>query len=92
MEKYMVYLFVNSSLREVYFGMNETASAGSAELPPEISHWDFCNHAICPPVMIEEGISEQDARLLILELQEKTCRDPQGKTLLVNLAVTEKQL
>ena len=92
MKEYVVYLFVNISLQEVFFGMADNSDRSSAELPGEISHWDFCSHAIANPVMIEEGISEDEARLLIRELQEKSLKNPQGKKILMNPAAREKNL
>ena len=90
MKKYVVYLFVNISLQEVFFGMAVSSGADDAEVPPEISHWDFCTHAIANPVMIEEDISEEEARTLIRELQEKGLKNPQGKKILMNTAANEK--
>lgn len=90
MKKYMVYLFVNISLQEVFFGMADGSDPGNAEVPDEISHWDFSTHAIANPVMIEEDISEEKARGLIADLQEKSLKNPQGKKILMNRAANEK--
>lgn len=87
MEKFVVYVFVNITLQEVYFGMNSSAGTDDAQLPEEILHWDFCSHAIANPVMMETGISKTEAVAVIRELQEKALRNPQGKTILMNRLV-----
>lgn len=83
MELFTVYLLINTSIQEVYFGYTKDLnSAGS--IPAEISHWDFREHNISNPVMIEEKLLPEEAVALIGDLQEKTLRNPQGKTLVPN--------
>ena len=84
METYTVYLLINSSVQEVYFGLTENLNATGCTLPEEIRHWDLCKHYISNPVMIEEDLTMEAALLLIEELQEKTLRNPQGKTLILH--------
>lgn len=90
MEEFVVYVFVNITLQEVYFGMNSSANTEEAQLPEEICHWDFCSHAIANPVMVETGISEQQAVAVIRELQIKALGNPQGKKILLNRAVQQE--
>ena len=89
MDEFMVYVFVNITLQEVYFGMNCSTKADETQLPEEICHWDFYTHAIANPVMVETGISEKEAAAVIQELQEKALRNPQGKKILLNRAIQE---
>lgn len=90
MEEFVVYVFVNITLQEVYFGMNASNKTEEAQLPEEISHWDFTSHAIANPVMVETGISEKEAVSIIHELQTKALRNPQGKKILMNRAVQQE--
>lgn len=84
MERYTVYLLINTSVQEVFFGytidLNKPCS-----IPEEITHWDFRNHNISNPVMMEEDLLLEEAVTLIADLQEKTLRNPQGKTLVPNI-------
>ena len=90
MEKYTVYLLVNSTLQEVYFGMCVDLNRGIDELPAEIVHWKFGDHYISNAVMIEEELSETEAYEVIREVQEKSLRNPQGKQILLNRSIPEK--
>ena len=89
MEKYAVYVLVNSTLQEVYFGISADLNQSVDELPPEITHWEFGVHAVSNAVMVEEDLEKEAAFELVRELQEKSLRNPQGKTILLNLAVSE---
>lgn len=83
MEHFTVYLLINTSIQEVYFGYAEDLNS-EASIPPEIRHWDFREHNISNPVMIEEKLLLEEAVALIGDLQERTLRNPQGKTLVPN--------
>ena len=87
METYSVYLLINRSLEEVFFGMVKTSGSQDEELPGEISHWDWCNHAIANPVMMTEKVLFDEAVKEILSLQESVKKNPQGKILLENRSV-----
>ena len=87
MEKYSVYLLINRSLEEVFFGMISSGGSDDGELPPEIGHWDWCNHAIANPVMMSEELLFEEAVREISTLQESVKKNPQGKTLLENRSV-----
>ena len=87
MEKtYSVYLIMNRTLEELFFGHVDNSGTQEAELPAEISHWDWCNHAIANPVIMAEKLSCEEALCEICSLQEKVKADPQGKKLLENSA------
>ena len=90
-EKYTVYLLVNSTLQEVYFGMCVDLNKGIDELPGEIAHWEFGRHYISNAVMIEEDLAEEAAFEVIREVQEKSLRNPQGKTILLNRSLPAKK-
>lgn len=87
METFSVYLLINRSLEEVFFGMVKNGGAGNEELPGEIGHWDWCNHAIANPVMMAEELLFEDAVNEIRTLQENVKKNPQGKTLLENRSI-----
>ena len=87
MEKYSVYLLINRSLEEVFFGMVKTGSTSDEKLPEEISHWDWCRHAIANPVMMSEELLFDEAVREIRTLQESVQKNPQGKTLLENKTI-----
>ena len=87
MEKYSVYLLINRSLEEVFFGMVKTSGSQDEELPGEISHWDWCSHAIANPVMMSEELLHDEAVREIAALQESVRKNPQGKTLLENRSI-----
>ena len=85
MEKYAVYVLINVSLQELFFGFAEMEKEIEA-LPPEIAHWDTENHRI-DPVILEEALLLEEAAAAVWALQEKALRDPQGKTVLLNRSV-----
>ena len=87
MEKYTVYLLINVTLQEVFFGMTEDLNESVDSLPPEIAHWDLLNHHISNPVMIEEALALEEAVSTIRSLEEKALKNPQGKTILHNRSV-----
>ena len=87
MKKYTVYLLINVTLQEVFFGMAGNPNENVDALPPEIAHWDLLNHHISNPVMIEEALAFEDAVSTIRALQEKALKNPQGKTILLNRSV-----
>jgi len=87
MEKYTVYLLINVTLQEVFFGMTENVNESADSLPPEIAHWDLLNHHISNPVMIEEELLQEEAVSAIRDLEEKARKNPQGKTILHNRSV-----
>ena len=87
METYSVYLLINRSLEEVFFGMVKSSGTDNEELPCEIAHWDWCNHAIANPVMMTEKVLFDEAVKEILSLQESVKKNPQGKILLENKSV-----
>ena len=87
MEKYTVYLLINVTLQEVFFGMTGNPNESADTLPPEIAHWDLLNHHISNPVMIEEALAFEEAVSTIRTLQEKALKNPQGKTILLNRSV-----
>ena len=87
MEKYTVYLLINVTLQEVFFGMAGNLNESVDTLPPEIAHWDLLNHHISNPVMIEEALAFEEAAATIRTLQEKALKNPQGKTILLNRSV-----
>lgn len=91
MEKFTVYALINSSLQEVYFGMCADVNQEADGLPPEIAHWEFGTHYISNAIIIEEDLPELEAFEVIREVQEKSLRNPQGKKILLNLAVPEKE-
>ena len=87
MEKtYSVYLIMNRTLEELFFGHVDNSGTQEAELPSEIAHWDWCGHAIANPVIMAENMSCEEALCEIRSLQEKVKADPQGKKLLENSA------
>ena len=87
MEKYTVYLLINVTLQEVFFGMAGNLNESVDSLPPEIAHWDLQNHHISNPVTIEEALAFEEAVSTIRTLQEKALKNPQGKTILLNRSV-----
>ena len=87
MEKYSVYLLMNRSLEEVFFGMIKSCGADDEELPGEIAHWDWRNHAISNPVMMAEELLFDEAICEIRTLQESVKKNPQGKKLLENKSI-----
>ena len=87
MEKYTVYLLINVTLQEVFFGMTGNVNESADALPPEIAHWDLLNHHISNPVMIEEALAFEEAVSTIRSLEEKALKNPQGKTILHNRSV-----
>lgn len=91
MKKYAVYALVNSSLQEVYFGMSADVTESVDELPSEILHWEFGVHAISNAVLIEEELSFEKAGEVIREVQEKSLKNPQGKKILINRAVSPEE-
>ncbi|MBR2873822.1 MAG: hypothetical protein IKB99_10030 [Lentisphaeria bacterium] len=86
-ETFSVYLLMNRSLEEVFFGMVCTGGGSSEELPPELVHWDWINHAISNPVMMAEELLYEDAVSEIRTLQESVKKNPQGKNLLENRSI-----
>ena len=88
-EKFSVYLLMNRSLEEVFFGMVCIGGGADEELPSEIAHWDWQNHAIANPVMMAEELLFDEAVCEICTLQEKVKQNPQGKTLLENKSVVQ---
>ena len=87
MEKYTVYLLINVTLQEVFFGMAGDLNESVDSLPPEIAHWDLLNHHISNPVMIEEALAFEEAVSTIRSLEEQALKNPQGKTILHNRSV-----
>ncbi len=87
MEKYTVYLLINVTLQEVFFGMAGGLNESVEAPPPEIAHWDLSNHHISNPVMIEEELLQEEAVSAIRDLEEKARKNPQGKTILHNRSV-----
>ncbi len=87
MEKFTVYLLINVTLQEVFFGMTGDLNESVDALPPEIAHWDLLNHHISNPVMIEEALALEEAVSTIRSLEEKALKNPQGKTILLNRSV-----
>lgn len=83
-EKYNVYLLINRTLEEVFFGCVKTVSSDDAVLPAEIAHWEWQTHAIANPVIMAEDLSLTEAVEEIRTLQISVQRNPQGKTLLEN--------
>lgn len=83
-EKYNVYLLMNRTLEEVFFGCVNTAGSGDAEFPAEIAHWEWQTHAIANPVIMAEGLTFAEAAEEIRTLQISVLKNPQGKTLLEN--------
>ena len=69
MKKYQVYIVINVTCQEVYFGaMSEALEELFASVnPPELSHWEF-----------EEALAD------LLDLEEKALANPQGKKILHN--------
>ena len=90
MDEFVVYVFVNITLQEVYFGMCADVNQEIDALPSEITHWEFGTHYISNAVIIEEELSELEAFEVIREVQEKSLRNPQGKKILLNLSVPGK--
>ncbi|MBO7146762.1 MAG: hypothetical protein J6W81_03330 [Lentisphaeria bacterium] len=87
MEKYTVYILINSSNKEVFFGYAPDLNRLFAEpLPSELDHWDLRNDSITNPVMIEEDLILEEALSVIRTLQDNALRNPQGKTILLNQA------
>lgn len=91
MRKYIVYLLINRSKEEVFFGLTEDLNSIFAECPPEIAHWNLREDFITNPVMIEEELLQKNAVSLIHELQEKSLRNPQGKKILINQTIEIEQ-
>lgn len=83
-EKYNVYLLMNRTLEEVFFGCVNTVSSSDADLPSEIAHWQWQTHAIANPVIMAEGLTFAEAAEEIRTLQISVQKNPQGKTLLEN--------
>ena len=90
MEKYAVYVLVNISLQEVYFGLSGNVNQSADELPCEIRHWEFGGHSISNAVIIEEDLLFEKALEVIRDLQEKSMNNPQGKKILIN-RIAEKE-
>ena len=89
-EKYNVYLLMNRTLEEVFFGCVNTAASSDADLPAEIAHWQWQTHAIANPVIMAEGLSRTEAVEEIRSLQISVQKNPQGKTLLENRSLEGK--
>lgn len=84
MQKYIVYVLINVSLQEVFFGITAALEQIAADVPPEMAHWDLNDHHISNPVIIEEELLIQDAVAALRILQENALKNPQGKTILLN--------
>jgi hypothetical protein len=90
MEKYAVYVLVNISLQEVYFGLSGDVNQAVDELPCEIRHWEFGEHSISNAVIVEEDLLYEKALEVIRDLQEKSMKNPQGKKILINCTAQQK--
>ena len=86
MNKYQVYIVINVTCQEVYFGaMSEALEELFAAVnPPELSHWELEQHHISVPVLISRDLSFEEALADLLDLEEKALANPQGKKILHN--------
>ncbi|MBR2363677.1 MAG: hypothetical protein IKA79_00610 [Lentisphaeria bacterium] len=86
MKKYQVYIVINVTCQEVYFGaMSEELEELFASVhPPELSHWELEQHHISVPVLISRDLSFEEALADLLDLEEKALANPQGKKILHN--------
>ena len=87
MEKYQVYIVINVSIQEVYFGVTECSldDIFVSVHPSETAHWDQKEHHISVPVLISSGLSFKEALVDLLDLEEKAFANPQGKKILHNI-------
>jgi len=83
-ERFFVYLLINNSCREVFFGVTVSFQLLGESLPEEIRHWRIGYDEIISPVIIEEDLTQEEALAVLQEVQEKAIRDPQGRTILRN--------
>lgn len=86
MEKYQVYIVINVTLQEVYFGISqeELSEIFSTIHPAETRHWQLASHHISVPVLISKDLSYNEALAELKELEEKALANPQGKRILHN--------
>lgn len=88
MRNYTVYVLINVSLQEVFFGLTGNLEKIFSDMPAELAHWDLKEHHISNAVMIEEDLPHAEALSTIRTLQENALKNPQGKTILLNTAVS----
>lgn len=86
MNKYSVYILINVTCQEVYFGTSDMPLEEIFEtvFPEETVHWDLKNHHISVPVLISKDLSMQEAVADLKDLEEKAFKNPQGKKILHN--------
>lgn len=78
----LVYVIINISLQEVYFGKTFALREIYDPFPEEISHWDQQNHQITNPMIVEEAADASAAKELLTDLIANAKRNPQGKTII----------
>ena len=90
-EKYIVYILINVTCQEVYFGMTHKTAEDIfvSVFPVETSHWDLKHHHISVPVLISKDLSREDALADLKDLEEKALKNPQGKKILHNCLLNE---
>ena len=87
MKKYQVYIVINVTCQEVYFGaMSEALEELFATVhPPELAHWNLTEHHISVPVLISGELSSGEALAELADLETKALANPQGKKILHNI-------
>lgn len=91
MQKYIIYVLINVSLQEVFFGITTALEQILTDVPPEMAHWDLNDHHISNPVIIEEELLFPEAVSTLRTLQENALENPQGKTILLNGIVNNQR-
>ena len=86
MKKYQVYIVINVTCQEVYFGaMSESLEELFATVhPPELAHWELSEQHISVPVLISGDLSMEEAIVELSDLETKALANPQGKKILHN--------
>lgn len=86
MKKYQVYIVINVTCQEVYFGaMTEALEELFVSVyPREVSHWDLDKHHVSVPVLISRELTFDEAIADLSDLETKALANPQGKKILHN--------